>query len=204
MTWAYSDKVHHAFAFAAKYYVSRAPAAGGADFIAHPGNLAVILGRYSADQVTVAAGILHLVLEEAPADQQDTLQQKIGDKFGPVVLAIARDAAEPRYDARGRERPWRTCKLDHLAHLAVAEPRAIDICVADEIHLAGHCLTAVRRLGAEYVRAISSATSDQAIWWYRSLLEVLERRPDWQRPEMLAELRALTTDVVRALRTHEE
>lgn len=204
MTWAYSDRVHHAFAFAAKHYVPRAPAAGGADFIAHPGNLAVILSRYGVDQVTVVAGILHLVLEEAPADRQDALRQKIGDKFGPVVLAIARDAAEPRYDVRGHERPWRTCKLDHLAHLAVAEPRAIDICVADEIHLAGLCLTAVRRLGAEYVRAVSSATSDQAIWWYRSLIEVLERRPDWQRQEMLEELRALTTDVVRALRTHED
>jgi hypothetical protein len=38
----YSDRIHHAFAFAAKHYVPRAPATGSADFIAHPGNLAVI------------------------------------------------------------------------------------------------------------------------------------------------------------------
>ena len=100
--------------------------------------------------------------------------------------------------------PWRAVKHDYLAHLGVAEPRAVDICVADEIHSAGLTLTALRRLGAEYVRTVSSASSEQTIWWYRSLLELLEDRSDWQRHEMLEELRALSTDVVRALRAHED
>jgi hypothetical protein len=51
---------------------------------------------------------------------------------------------------------------------------------------------------------VSSASSEQTIWWYRSLLELLADRADWQRAEMLEELRALSTDVVRALRAHED
>jgi len=200
----YSDRIHHAFAFAAKHYVPRAPATGSADFIAHPGNLAVILSRYSADQPTVVAGVLHLVLEETRPEHRPGMEQNIGVKFGSVVLAIARDAVETRFDARGIELPWRAVKHDYLAHLGVAEPRAVDICVADEIHSAGLTLTALRRLGAEYVRTVSSASSEQTIWWYRSLLELLEDRSDWQRHEMLEELRALSTDVVRALRAHED
>lgn len=200
----YSDRIHHAFAFAAKHYVPRAPATGGADFIAHPGNLAVILSRYSADQPTVVAGVLHLVLEETLPEHRPAMEQSIGVKFGSVVLAIARDAVESRFDARGSELPWRAVKHGHLAHLGVAEPRAVDICVADEIHSAGLTLTALRRLGAEYVRTVSSASSEQTIWWYRSLLELLEGRSDWQRQEMLDELRVLSTDVVRALRAHED
>jgi (p)ppGpp synthase/HD superfamily hydrolase len=200
----YSDRIHHAFAFAAKHYVPRAPATGSADFIAHPGNLAVILSRYSADQPTVVAGILHLVLEETLPARRQIMEQSIGVKFGSVVLAVARDAAENRYDARGLELPWRAARNDYLAHLGVAEPRAVDICVADEIHNAGLTLTALRRLGAEYVRTVSFASSDQTIWWYRSLLELLESRADWHRPEMLDELRVLSTDVVRALRVHED
>ena len=200
----YSDRIHHAFAFAAKHYVPRAPATGSADFIAHPGNLAVILSRYSADQPTVVAGVLHLVLEETRPEYRPSMEQNIGIKFGSVVLAIARDAVETRFDARGTELPWRAVKHGYLAHLGVAEPRAVDICVADEIHGAGLTLTALRRLGAEYVRTVSSASSEQTIWWYRSLLELLEERSDWQRPEMLEELRALSTDVVRALRAHED
>ncbi len=200
----YSDRIHHAFAFAAKHYVPRAPATGSADFIAHPGNLAVILSRYSADQPTVVAGVLHLVLEETRPEHRPGMEQSIGVKFGSVVLAIARDAVESRFDARGSELPWRAVKHDYLAHLGVAEPRAVDICVADEIHSAGLTLTALRRLGAEYVRTVSSASSEQTIWWYRSLLELLAERADWQRTEMLEELRALSTDVVRALRAHED
>ena len=167
-------------------------------------NLAVILSRYSADQPTVVAGVLHLVLEETRPEHRAGMEQSIGIKFGSVALAIARDAVETRFDARGTELPWRAVKHGYLAHLGVAEPRAVDICVADEIHNAGLTLTALRRLGAEYVRTVSSASSEQTIWWYRSLLELLEERSDWQRPEMLAELRALSTDVVRALRAHED
>jgi len=199
----YSDRLHHAFSFAAKYYAPRAPRSGASEFIAHPGNLAVILARYGADLATVEAGVLHLVLEEG-SESRAALEAKIGHKFGPVVLAIARDATEPRYDERGTERPWRAAKLDYLAHLTTAEPRALDICVADEIHASGVTHTALRRLGAEYVRTVSSASSSQMIWWYRSLLEVLEGRPDWPRTLMLDELRMLSTDLVRALRAHED
>jgi hypothetical protein len=199
----YSDRIHHAFSFAAKHYLPRAPRSGATEYIAHPGNLAVILSRYGADLATVEAGVLHLVLEEA-GDARVEMERKIGHKFGPVVLAIARDAAEPRYDDRGLERPFRTCKIEYLSHLGDAEPRALDICVADEIHASGVTLTAVRRLGAEYVRTVASASSEQMIWWYRSLLEVLDRRDDWKRAEMLEELRMLSADLVRALRAHED
>jgi (p)ppGpp synthase/HD superfamily hydrolase len=199
----YSDRIHHAFSFAAKHYAPRSPSSGAIEYIAHPGNLAVILSRYGADLATVEAGVLHLVLEECGAHRV-SLERKINAKFGPVVLAIARDAAEPRYDDRGQERPWRAVKLDMLTHLVTAEPRAIDICVADEIHVSGVTLTALRRLGSEYVRTVASASSSQMIWWYRSLLEVLEERADWPRTAMLEELRMLSADLVRALRAHED
>ncbi len=199
----YSDRIHHAFAFTAKHH-ALASRTGRADLLAHPANLAVILARYALEQPTVVAGILHLVLEVARPAEHAGLEHKIGEKFGPVVLAIARDAVEPRHDLRGLELPWRTAKLEFLAHLSSAEPRAIDIAVADELHTCGVTLTALRRLGVEYVRTYAAASSDQTIWWYRSLLEVLEGRPDWPHREMLDELRLLSTDLVRSLRAHEE
>src|SRR5919112_3769961 len=88
----YSDRINHAFAFAAKYYNTLAPVGAGMDFLAHPANVAVILTRYGCEQVTVVAGIVHHVLEESPPDRWPVLQQKIGEKFGSVVLAVAKDA----------------------------------------------------------------------------------------------------------------
>jgi (p)ppGpp synthase/HD superfamily hydrolase len=200
----YSDRINHAFAFAAKYYGAVAPAGAGMDYLAHPANVAIILARYGCEQVTVVAGILHHVLEEAAPGSRPALERKIADKFGPVALAIAKDALEPKYDARGKERSWQARKQEYLAQLAAAEPRALDICVADELHACGSTITALRRLGVEYLRTLSRAGSAQTIWWYRSMLEILDARADWPRREMLAELRILSTDLVRSLRLSEE
>ena len=200
----YSDRINHAFAFAAKYYNALAPVAAGMDFVAHPANVAVILTRYGCEQVTIVAGIVHHVLEESPPHRWPVLEQKIGEKFGPVVLAVAKDALEPKFDRRGSERPWQPCKQEYLTQLASAEPRALDIIVADELHACGSTMTALRRLGMEYLRTVSRAGSEQTIWWYRSMLEILTTRSDWPQREMLGELRLMSADLVRSLRQREE
>ena len=200
----YSDRINHAFAFAAKYHGAVAPPGAGMDYVAHPANVAVILARYGCEQATIVAGILHHVLEETTAEHRAVLEQKISDKFGPVVLAIARDAVEPKLDRRGAERSWQSCKQEYLTLLAMAEPRALDIIVADELHTCGSTITALRRLGLEYLRTVSRAGSDQTIWWYRSMLEILDSRSEWPRREMLSELRVLSTDLVRSLRSSED
>ncbi len=199
----YSDRINHALAFAAKYRGT--PSLGTADVgaLAQPANLAIILTRYGCDNITIEAGILHHTLEESRPDVRAMLEQKIAEKFGPVVLAVAKQAAEPKYDRFGNERAWQASRRDHLAQLAIAEPRAIDICAADEIHRCGATQAALRRLGVEYMRTLSRAGSDQAIWWYCSLLEVLGSRSDWTR-DMLGELRLLSADLVRSLRNNEE
>src|SRR6476661_3964439 len=199
----YSDRINHAFAFAAKYHGAMAPVGAGMDYLAHPANVAIILARYDCDQITIVAGILHHVLEEALPDQRTDLERKITEKFGPVVLAVAKDALEPKYDRRGGERPWQACKQEYLGQLGIAEPRALDICVADELHACGSTITALRRLGVEYLRTVSRAGSEQTIWWYRSLLEIVAARSDWPRREMLAELRHMSADMVRSLRHSE-
>jgi (p)ppGpp synthase/HD superfamily hydrolase len=200
----YSDRISHAFAFAAKYHGAVAPVGAGMDYIAHPANVAIILARYGCDQITIVGGIVHHVLEESAPQKRPDLERKIADKFGPVALAVAKDALEPKYDRRGMERPWQACKQEYLTQLAIAEPRAIDICVADEIHACGSTVTALRRLGVEYLRTVSRAGSEQTIWWYRSMLEILTARPDWPQREMLAELRLMSADLVRSLRQREE
>jgi (p)ppGpp synthase/HD superfamily hydrolase len=200
----YSDRINHAFAFAAKYHGAVAPPGAGMDYVAHPANVAIILARYGCEQATIVAGILHHVLEETAPEHRARLEQKMADKFGPVVLAIALDAVEPKFDRRGSERSWQSCKQEFLTLLALAEPRALDIIVADELHACGSTITALRRLGLEYLRTVSRAGSDQTIWWYRSMLEILESRTEWPRREMLSELRVLSTDLVRSLRSSED
>jgi (p)ppGpp synthase/HD superfamily hydrolase len=200
----YSDRINHALAFTAKHYGSRVPTGMAFGYLVHPASAGLFLARHGCEEATIVAGIVHYVLEESVGRERAAMEDKIGEKFGPVVLAVAREAVEPKYGAKGDERPWRICKQDYLMTLSGAEPRALDICVADEIQCCGTTLTALRRLGVEYLRTVSSAGATQTIWWYRSLFEVLDGREEWPHRAMLEELRQLSTQLVRALRTHEE
>ena len=201
----YSDRVSHALAFSAKYYNSRVPKSAWMAYLAQPANVALILARYGADEATVVSGILHHSLEETAHDHECAmLRRKIADKFGPIILGVVLDAVEPRFDGRGGERPWRACKQEFLVHLAEAEPRALDICVADEIQRCGWTGTMMRRLGVEYLRTVSHASVDQTMWWYRSMIEVLAGRDEWPRRAMLEELRMMSAGLIRDLRNNEE
>ena len=59
--------------------------------------------------------------------------------------------------------------------------------MADELHACGSTMTALRRLGMEYLRTVSSAGSAQTIWWYRSLLEVFSARTPGAMTDALAQ-----------------
>ncbi len=200
----YSDRINHAFAFAAKHHGAMAPAGAGMDYFAHPANVAIILARYGCEQVTIVGGILHHVLEEASPDRRPILERKIVDKFGPVALAIARDALEPKFDRRGTERAVADLQAgvpEPTRHSRASCPRHLR---GRRAPFCGSTLTGLRRLGVEYLRTLSRAGSEQTIWWYRSMLEVLAARADWPHREMLSELRLMSTDLVRGLRLSEE
>jgi (p)ppGpp synthase/HD superfamily hydrolase len=199
---AYSDRLSHAFAFSAKHYGSRRPEVNAMAYLAHPANVAVILARHDADETTLVASVLHHILEEAHGPARRSLESKIAEKFGPVVLAIAREAIEPRYDPGGRERAWRESREAYLVLLADASPRALDICAADELQRCGDLAATVRRLGSEYVRAAGRATSEQALWWYRTLNGQLASRDDWPTRALLDELRQASASLLRCLRPH--
>jgi hypothetical protein len=114
----YSDRISHAFAFAAKHLPPRARRGSGALHLTQPANVAVILARYGCDEITILSGILSHLVNEASYASRVQLVTKIAEKFGAMVSEVVRDVAEPRYDSRGRERNWEVCRMDYLANLS--------------------------------------------------------------------------------------
>jgi (p)ppGpp synthase/HD superfamily hydrolase len=189
----YSDDINHAFAFAAKYRAPYVPIDGEMTFLAHPANVAVILARHDADEVTIVAGILHHVLEVTPRQHHLDIRARIEDKFGVAVLALARAAFEPIDDERGDPLPWLHRKHVLLTDLMVMPPRAIDICCADEIHQCGTALAIVERLGAEYLQLHNLPSNAPELGCYDDILAVLDRRADWHTHGLRHELHSLKT-----------
>ncbi|HET7025646.1 MAG TPA: hypothetical protein VFI39_10620 [Gemmatimonadales bacterium] len=194
----YSDGTVHALAFAAKH-LSRDPAVPAAT-LARPANLAIILTSYGCEEATVIAAVLHEVIVQAPADERPVLIRRLGEKFGPVILAVVGDTLPPQPPAeRGLRKTWETECVDRLAHLATLEPRTLSIRAAQEILDCGTILSDVRRLGPEYLPTSRAAMGSQLVWWFRSVAETLDRHEAWPRREMLGELRLLTGALAEAL-----
>src|SRR6478735_8103406 len=125
-TRGYSDRINHAFAFAAKHHDRQVRKGTKLPYLTHPANVAVILTRYDRDEATVVAGILHDVVEDCVRDgyTRDMLEQRIGEEF----------SADER-------------KTDYLERLAHAGDSALWICAADKVHNANSILSDLRRTG---------------------------------------------------------
>jgi (p)ppGpp synthase/HD superfamily hydrolase len=195
----YSDDINHAFAFATKYRAPYAPIEGAMTYLAHPANVAVILARHGADEVTLVAGILHHVLEVTPQRHHLDVRAKIEDKFGVAVLHLAGEAFETFEDDRGNPVPWLQRKRALLHQLLLMQPRAIDICCADEIHNCGTALAIVERLGSEYLPLNGLPSTAPELCCYDDILAALDRRTDWHARGMKHELHSLKTRLEAAL-----
>lgn len=188
----HSDRIAHALAFAAKHGAVRARHGGGTTWPTRPANVAVLLARYGCDEQTIVAGILAALLNDAPPERRAELDPRLAAKFGERVMEVVRQAIEPRFDTRGKERGWEACKMEFLATLGSADPRTLDVCAADSIHQCGALLTDLRRLGVEYLAVYAPGGPPAVVRWFEETVAAFERHAKGPRPALLADLRDLT------------
>ncbi len=143
----YSDRVNHAFAFAAKHHDRQVRKGTALPYLTHPANVAVILTRYGQDEDTVVAGILHDVIEDCVREgmTRAMLEERIARKFGASVLETVLMVTHRKVDDDGVELSREEQRADYLARLARASERARWVCAADKVHNGSAILADVRR-----------------------------------------------------------
>lgn len=83
----------------------------GTPYFQHPARVAVILARAGADDPLVAAGFLHDVIEDTPADHDD-ISEEFGEDVADWVAVMSKDhrlpepVREPAYKRQLEEGPW--------------------------------------------------------------------------------------------------
>lgn len=191
----YSDRINHAFAFAAKHHDQQyRKGASRVPYITHPANVAVILTRYGQDEETVLAGILHDVVEGCVRDgfTREALADRIGSKFGEPVLETVLQVTERKRDDDDVELSWEDRKEDYLERLAGAGPRARWVCAADKLHNGSTLLADLRRTQfPETIWGAFKAGREETIRGYRRVHDRL-RAIGFDEPIML-ELREMVT-----------
>ena len=173
----YSDRINHAFAFAAKHHDRQVRKGTRLPYLTHPANVAVILTRYGQDETTVVAGILHDVIEDCVRAGQTRamLEQRIGDKFGPDVLDTVLAVTHRLVDEEGIELSSEERKDDYLARLAGASERARWVCAADKIHNGSSILADLNRtLDPDTVWSRFNVGRGGTVRWYRRVHDRLQ------------------------------
>jgi len=168
----YSDRINHAFAFAAKHHDRQVRKGTRLPYITHPANVAVILTRYGCDDDTVVAGILHDVIEDCVREgwTREMLEERIGEKFTAGVLETVLMVTHRKIDDDGNELDKQEKKADYLLRLAEASNSARWVCAADKIHNASSILADLRRtVDPESVWGRFSVGKEGTIRWYRAV-----------------------------------
>jgi (p)ppGpp synthase/HD superfamily hydrolase len=196
MIRGYSDRINHAFAFAAKHHDQQVRKGTRLPYLTHPANVAVILARYDRDERTIVSGILHDVVEDCVRDgyTREMLEQRIGEKFGPDVLTTVLAVTYRRVDDDGVELSSEDRKEDYLERLASADESALWVCAADKIHNASSVLADLRRtMDPNSVWSRFSGARSATVKWYRAVLDRLEA-VGFQQP-IVEELRGVVSEL---------
>ncbi len=103
-------------------------------YIAHPAGVGLILERAGCDEETIAAGILHDVIEDCGVTAEE-----ITTLFGSRVAMLVRTVSEP-----SKTIAWRERKAAYIAQLRGAPVEAISIAVADHVYNLHSLITTLR------------------------------------------------------------
>jgi (p)ppGpp synthase/HD superfamily hydrolase len=172
----YSDRINHAFAFAAKHHDQQVRKGTRLPYLTHPANVAVILTRYGCSDDTVVAGILHDVIEDCVREgwTREMLEERIAHKFGSSVLETVLAVTKRRTDDDGIEMSYEDRSDDYLDRLELATEEALWVCAADKVHNANSILSDLRRTSfPETVWGRFSAGREGTVRWYQRVAERL-------------------------------
>ena len=168
----YSDRINHALAFAAKHHDRQVRKGTRLPYLTHPANVAIILTRYGRDEDTVIAGILHDVIEDCVRENytREMLEQRIGDKFGALVLDTVLAVTQRNIDDEGNDLSSEERKDDYLGRLSHASDSARWVCAADKLHNAGTIVADLKRtIDPNTVWGRFNVGRSGTVRWYRSV-----------------------------------
>lgn len=137
-------------------------------YIAHPAGVGLMLERAGCDEETIAAGILHDVIEDCgvTADEITAL-------FGSRVALLVKAVSEPPKSV-----PWRERKAAYIAQLRAAPVEAISIATADHLYNLHSLLTSLRASADAW--NMFHADKDEKIRIERQIHEIARTR--WVHP----------------------
>ncbi len=183
-----TSRFDNALTYAAELHRHQTRKGSGVPYLGHLLSVTSLVIEAGGTETQAIAALLH----DAAEDQggQPTLAE-IGKRFGEQVASIVAECSDTFVTPKP---PWRDRKQRYVDHLADASDDAVLVSLADKLDNARAILRDYRLLGDELWKRFSVGDPQQHLWYYRSLLEVFERRNStWLVGELARVLKTLTS-----------
>jgi (p)ppGpp synthase/HD superfamily hydrolase len=161
------DLIDRAIEFAVKAHKGQKRKGTETAYIIHPFSVAVSLAKAGCSDETIAAGILHDVVEDTPLELG-----AIRKEFGDLVASIVESCSEP-----DKSLPWEERKEHTLRSLRNASLQARLVCCVDKLHNMRTIAREMNKVGEDIWLRFNRGKDEQR-WYYRSLVKVLCDRED--------------------------
>jgi len=140
-------------------------------YICHPMGVASLILEAMGDEDQAIAGLLHDVAEDCGGELR---LAEIEELFGARVARIVRGCSDSLTESEDNKAPWRQRKEEHLRHLSNADHDLLIVTAADKLHNARAIATDLQTMGDSVWDRFNS-DAESIIWYYESMLEILER-----------------------------
>jgi (p)ppGpp synthase/HD superfamily hydrolase len=158
---ALSPKFGEAFLYAASLHARQRRKGAGIPYLAHLMSVAALVLEDGGDEEEAIAALLHDSVEDQDADLEE-----IGNRFGAKVARIVSACTDSQVKPKP---PWEDRKRRYVEHIRQAPPDVVRVSSADKLHNARSILADFRSIG-DALWSRFSATRDQTLWYYRSLV----------------------------------
>lgn len=145
-------------------------------YSSHPFAVMFIASKYTKDEDTLVAALLHDVLEdvELPYEEKENI---IRNEFGEKVLNIVHGVTEdkdPLYKKRGMDE-WKRVRVKYVENLKTAPEESLYISAADKIHNLMSLSVNLEEEGEEFWKKMANPPEGRD-WFYREVFAVLKSR----------------------------
>ena len=162
-----SPRLAEAFAYAERIHRGQTRRKSLAPALSHLMAVASLVMENGGDEEEAMGALLHDGPEDCAGRQTLTeIQQLFGDRVASIVAGCTDSMETPKP-------PWKERKSDYIAHLARADESTLLVSLADKVHNVRSLVVEYRAVGEELWQRFS-ATRDESLWYYASLLKVFE------------------------------
>jgi (p)ppGpp synthase/HD superfamily hydrolase len=178
-----------AFAFAAEKHKGQARKASTIPYIAHLMGVASLVLEFGGDEDLAIAALLHDVVEDCGGEP---VLKEVRRRFGVRVAKIV-DGCTDAYTIP--KPPWRERKETYIRHLKSADAGTRLVSAADKLNNVRSIIADYREIG-EAVWARFNGGREGTLWYYRTLLNEFQRKPNRLIREFalaVAELESIST-----------